>query len=96
MATPQKIQLSFLSTPTRLNPFYLCNQSYMANHPPALTCLIEGESLLFRVYPNTDIQILDLKSLIKKERINGVLGSVDATDLILWKVRMIMGQRHHN
>jgi hypothetical protein len=70
-------------------------QSSMADYaPPALTCLVEGESSVFRVKPTTDIQILDLKDLIQEKDKNGVLGSVDAKDQILWKVRMIMGQRH--
>jgi hypothetical protein len=69
-------------------------QSYMPVAHIALTCLIEGESSLFSVKPKEDINIMDLKELIKEEGINGVLGRVDAKDLILWKVRMIMGQRH--
>ena len=62
----------------------------------ALTCLIEGEALPFIVEPKRDISIMKLKKLIHEEGKNGVLGSVDAKDLTLWKVRMIMGQRHHN
>ena len=56
-----------------------------------LTCLIEGESLPFLVKPKEDDHIMELKDLIQEKRNNGVLGGVDATDLILWKVRMIMG-----
>jgi hypothetical protein len=96
MATPQP--LSFLSTPTMnsTSQHFLPMQSSMANHPPALTCLIEGDSSMFGVYPTTDIRILDLRKLIHEEGNKGVLRNVDAKDLILWKVRMIMGQRHHN
>ena len=50
-----------------------------------LTCLIEGESSLFSVEPKEDINIMDLRELIKEEGKNGVLGRVDAKDLILWK-----------
>ena len=62
----------------------------------ALTCLIEGESSVFRVRPKGNIDMIDLRSLIKEERKNNVLRDVDAADLKLWKVRMIMGQRYHN
>ena len=61
-----------------------------------LTCLIEGESSPFIVEPKEDMNIMKLKDLIQEKGKNGVLGSVDAADMILWKVRMIMGQRHHN
>ena len=61
-----------------------------------LTCLIEGESTPFIVKPKKDISIMELKDLIQDKDKNGVLGSVDAKMLRLWKVRMIMGQRHHN
>ena len=67
----------------------------MADHLPALTCLIEGESSVFEVKPTADIQILELKDDIRKMGKNGVLDNVGAKDLILWKVRMVMGQRHH-
>jgi len=54
--------------------------------PRALQCLIEGESLLFKVKPTGSMYIADLKDLIKEKRKNGVL----AKDLTLWKVRMTM------
>jgi hypothetical protein len=63
---------------------------------PALICLIEGESSPFSVKPKEDIKVMDLKDLIHEKCKNGVLFGVDAADLLLWKVRMIMGQRHHN
>ena len=56
--------------------------------PRTLLCLIIGESVLFTVKPTGSLDIIDLKSLIKEDRKEGVLGSVDAKDLILWKVRM--------
>jgi len=56
-----------------------------------LTCLIEGESSPFIVKPKEDISIMQLKDLIQEKGNKGVLGSVDAKDLLLWKVRMIMG-----
>jgi Crinkler effector protein N-terminal domain len=72
-------------------------QSSMADYsPPALTCLIEGESSLFRVKPTTDIDMVDLKELIREKGINATEHAVLAKHLLLWKVRMIMGQRHHN
>ena len=63
-------------------------------HP--LYCLIEGESSLFIVEPKEDVSIVELKELIHEECKNGVLRDIDAKDLTVWKVRMIMGQRHHN
>jgi hypothetical protein len=67
--------------------------------PRALICLIQGESVLFRVEPNGSVDIIGLRDLIKEECKNGVLKNVDATDLTLWKVRMTMvsmyGQRQH-
>jgi hypothetical protein len=64
--------------------------------PPALVCLIAGESSPFVVEPKGNISILKLKQLIKENRKNGAISRFDAADLILWKVRMIMGQRQHN
>ena len=62
----------------------------------ALTCLIEGESSVFRVRPKGNIDMIDLKDLIHQKGKNGAFSDVDAKDLTLWKVRMIMGQRHRN
>jgi Crinkler effector protein N-terminal domain len=56
----------------------------------ALICLITGESSLFKVRPTGRDDIMDLKELIKEEGKNGVLNSVDAKDLVLWKVRMTL------
>ena len=69
----------------------------MADYPRfALTCLIEGESSPFIVKPKTDVNIMELKDLIQEKGINTTKHAVLAKDLILWKVRMIMGQRPHN
>ena len=62
----------------------------------ALTCLIEGESSVFRVRPKGNIDMIDLKDLIHQKGINVTERAVLAKDLTLWKVRMIMGQRHRN
>jgi Crinkler effector protein N-terminal domain len=58
----------------------------------ALLCLIEGESSLymFRVEPTGSMDIMQLKELIKEKNKNGMLSSIDAKDLVLWKVRMTM------
>ena len=68
-------------------------QSSMPVAHITLICLIEGDSSPFFVKPKEDDQIMRLKELIQEE---ARLGSVDAKDLLLWKVRMIMGQRHFN
>jgi hypothetical protein len=52
--------------------------------------LIESESAIFPVEPKGDETIMKLKDLIKEKGKNGVLHSVDAKDLVLWKVRMSM------
>ena len=71
-------------------------QSSMPVAHIALTCLTEGESSPFIVGPKENISIMELKDLIHEKGKNRVFSSVDAQDLHLWKVRMIMGQRHHN
>jgi Crinkler effector protein N-terminal domain len=66
-------------------------QSSMADDATrALICLITGESTVFKVQPNRRDDIMDLKELIKGEGKNGVLNSVLAKYLILWKVRTTM------
>ena len=86
MATPQ--QLSFVSTPTMnsTSQHFSPIQPSMPMAHITLTCLIEGESTPFIVEPKKDISIMKLKELIQDEGKNGVLGSVDAKDLTLWKV----------
>ena len=71
-------------------------QSSMPAAHITLTCLIEGDSSPFIVEPKEDISIMKLKKLIHEEGINATEHAVSAKDLLLWKVRMIMGQRHHN
>ena len=56
-----------------------------------LTCLIEGESLPFLVEPKEDDHIMELKDFIHEEGINATEHAFLAKDLLLWKVRMIMG-----
>jgi Crinkler effector protein N-terminal domain len=53
-----------------------------------LTCLIEGESLPFDVEPSGSTAIFKLKELIKN--MDGVLKTIDAKNLRLWKVKMTM------
>ena len=60
------------------------------DHPRTLTCLIEGDSSLFQVNSTGDKNIFNLKKLIWEEGKRGVLSNVDAKDLTLWKVRMII------
>jgi hypothetical protein len=66
-------------------------QSSMADDAVrALLCIIEGESSLFRVKPTCNMDIIELKKLIREEGINTAEHAVLAKDLTLWKVRMIM------
>jgi Crinkler effector protein N-terminal domain len=51
-----------------------------------LLCLIEGDSTVFQVKAPINNNVLDLKGLIREQRKHGVLSSVDAPDLVLWKV----------
>jgi hypothetical protein len=94
MATPQLFIISFHSHST--SQHFLPMQSSMPAACITLTCLIEGDSSPFIVKPTVDMSIMELRKLIQDERKNGVLRNVDAADLMLWKVRMIMGQRYHN
>jgi hypothetical protein len=72
-------------------------QSSMADYaPPALICLIQGDSSPFMLEPKEDIKVMKLKDLIHEKGINATEHAVLAKDLLLWKVRMIMGQRQHN
>jgi hypothetical protein len=56
----------------------------------SLVCLIEGDTVVFPVESEGNSSIMKLKEDIKEKRKNGVLRSVDAVDLILWKVRVSM------
>ena len=56
----------------------------------SLLCIVEGDTELFKVKPTGSTDVLDLKDLIKEKGKNGMLGSVHAKDLVLWKVRMSM------
>ena len=68
----------------------------MANHPPhvadnivcVLWCIVSAEQTPtpFMIKAPTNIDIGDLKEAIKEKGKNGVLGRIDAKDLVLWKV----------
>jgi len=66
-------------------PVYLLVSTTM-NGAITLWCLVKGDTSLFKVETTPEHDIADLKALIQEERKNGVLGRVDATDLVLWKV----------
>jgi hypothetical protein len=55
--------------------------------PTTFWCLVEGDDTPFPITAALTTPIGVLKEWIKEK---GVLSSVDATDLILWKVRMTM------
>jgi len=58
----------------------------MANTPFKLWCLIEGTTTPFSVTASPDVDIDELKKMIQGEKKN-LFQRVDASDLILWKVR---------
>ena len=58
----------------------------MSDDARALLCLIQGDSAVFEVSVPKEKRVLRLQKLIWEERKNGVLHSVDAADLVLWKV----------
>ena len=53
-----------------------------------LWCYVVGDNVPFLVTASSSTFIGQLKKLIREERKNSVLSSVDAKDLTLWKVRM--------
>ena len=55
--------------------------------PRFIECFVEGESALFSIEATRHMAITDLRYLIKKNREHGAVSSVDAVNLILWKVR---------
>ena len=55
-----------------------------------LWCYVQGDSIYFPVTVPSATPIGVLQQKIKEEGKNGVLNSVDAKDLTLWKVRYIM------
>ena len=55
-------------------------------------CFVEGDNSASYIASSSTMLMAELKKLIKEEGKNGVLGSVDAKDLILWKVRMTFGR----
>jgi hypothetical protein len=55
-----------------------------------ILCLIEGDSAPFRVQPTDNMDIIDLKELIKNKGVNPAKYTVVAKDLTLWKVRIFV------
>ena len=53
-----------------------------------LWCYVVGDNTVFPVIASPTISVGQLKVLIKEMGKNGVLSSIDAPDLTLWKVRM--------
>jgi len=53
-----------------------------------LICIIEGESVVFKVKPTGSVDVMDLKDLIKEKRKDVI--HVDSASLTLWKVRISM------
>jgi hypothetical protein len=62
----------------------------MSDKPYRILCLIEGDTTIFAVIALPIISIGELKYTIKEKCKNGVLHSVLAKDLTLWKVRMTL------
>jgi hypothetical protein len=60
----------------------------VSNTPKDFWCYVVGDNTAFPVVASSTTFIGKLKDLIKEKGKNGVLNSVDAKDLILWKVRM--------
>jgi len=55
-----------------------------------LWCLIQGESTPFMVTAPVDINIFQLKELVREKGIDSTKTSVLAKDLILWKVFRVL------
>jgi len=55
--------------------------------PRALRCFVKGDSIPFKVSAAVNLEMDDLKDLIKEKCMKDVK-DVDAKDLRLWKVRM--------
>ena len=53
-----------------------------------LWCFVVGDKTVFPVIASPTIPVALLMKLIREERKNSVLSSIDAADLTLWKVRM--------
>ena len=62
----------------------------MSDTPYNLWCHIVGDNTFFPIVASSTTLIGVLKSKIKEERKNGVPSSVDAADLLLWKVSMTL------
>jgi len=55
-----------------------------------LWCYVQGDNTYFPVIASSAISIGVLQKMIKEDGKNGVLNSVDAKDLTLWKVCYII------
>jgi len=60
----------------------------MSENTYRIWCLVEGDNILFPVIALPTTSVSMVKDLIHEKRKNGVLKSVDAADLTLWRVRM--------
>jgi hypothetical protein len=56
----------------------------------SLWCYIAGDDTPILVTTSSSTFIIELKDSIKEKRKYGLLKSVDAADLTLWKVRMTL------
>jgi hypothetical protein len=54
-----------------------------------LWCLVQGESMVFKVTASANASVDQLKELVREEGMNGTLGNIDAEDLVLLKVSPI-------
>ena len=89
---PHRNQLFFpFPLPPAARQHFSPMQSPMPVAHITLTCLIEGDSSPFFVEPKKDNHIMELKDFIHEKGINPTEHAFLAKDLLLWKVRMIMG-----
>jgi len=51
-----------------------------------ISCLIQGDSEVFKVKASVDNDVMDLKALVQKQRKYGALRKVDPAELRFWKV----------
>jgi hypothetical protein len=67
--------------------YSMADDSMADDAPRILICLIEGQSSIFRVELTGNMDVSQLKELVKKAR-EMILSRVEHDDIILWKVRM--------
>ena len=85
----QQPEAAFKGTP-KYHPMHTThtNDVEMADTSPELWCLIEGDTRPFSVTVSSSVSTSKLKRMIKQEKENNSrVKSIDALDLILWKVR---------